>query len=40
MNGVLAQLGGTRNKSNNKGGRGEANKSGSIIYRCFICNSI
>jgi hypothetical protein len=41
MNGVSAQIdGGTRNKSNNKGGRIEGNKSRSIIYRCFICNSI
>ncbi len=26
--------------SNNKGGHEEPNKSSSIIYRCFICNSI
>ncbi len=40
MNGVSAQLGGTINKSSNKGGRGEGNKSSSINYCCFICNSI
>jgi hypothetical protein len=41
MNGVLAQTnGGTRNRSNNKGGHEKANKFGSIIYCCFICNSI
>jgi hypothetical protein len=26
--------------SNNKGGHKEVNKSSSIIYHCFICNSI
>jgi hypothetical protein len=26
--------------SNNKGGHREVNKSSSIIYHCFICNSI
>ncbi len=41
MNGVLAQTsGGIRNKSDNKGGHEKANKFGSIIYCCFICNSI
>lgn len=40
VNGVLAQLGGTGTKSNNKGGRKEAKKFGSIIYRYFIYNSI
>ncbi len=41
MNGILAQTsGGAGNKSNNKIGHGEANKSSSIIYHCFICNSI
>jgi hypothetical protein len=33
MNGISAQTGGgTRNKSSNKQGCGEANKFGSIIY--------
>jgi hypothetical protein len=33
----LAQISGsTRNKSSNKGSWGEVNKSGSIIYRCFV----
>ncbi len=41
MNGVATQTnGGTRNKYDNKRGCGEANKFGSIIYRCFICNFI
>ncbi len=41
MDGVLAQTnGGTRNKSDNKGGCREANKYGSIIYHYFICNFI
>ncbi len=41
MNGVLAQIGGgIRNKYGNKRGRGEANKSSSIIYHCFICNFV
>ncbi len=41
MNGVLAQInGGTRNKFGNKGGQGNANKFGSIVYCCFICNFI
>jgi hypothetical protein len=40
MNRVLAQLGGTGNKSDNKRGHREANKFGSIIYHCFICNFI
>jgi hypothetical protein len=41
VNGVLAQTsGGTKNKSNNKRGRREANKYGSIIYHYFICNFI
>jgi hypothetical protein len=41
MNGILAQTsGGIRNKSGNKGGHKKANKSGSIIYCCFICNYV
>jgi hypothetical protein len=41
MNGVTTQTsGGTRNKFDNKWGHGEANKSGSIIYQCFICNFV
>jgi hypothetical protein len=41
MNGVLAQTsGGTRNKSDNKGGHRKANKYGSIIYHYFIYNLI
>jgi hypothetical protein len=41
INGILAQInGGTRNKFGNKGGRREAIKSNSIVYRCFICNSV
>ncbi len=40
MNGVLAQLGGTWNKSNNKRGHEEVNKSDSIIYCYLIYNSI
>ncbi len=41
MNGVLAQSnGGTKNNSGNKGSWGEANKFGSIIYRCFVYNFI
>ncbi len=40
MNGVPTQLGGTWNKSNNKRGHKEANKSSSIIYHYFICNVV
>jgi len=41
MNGVSAQInGGTRNKSSNKGSWGEINKSGSIIFQCFVYNFI
>ncbi len=41
MNGILTQTGGgIGKKSDNKRGRGEANKSSSIIYHCFIYNSI
>jgi hypothetical protein len=40
VNGVLAQFGGTGNKSSSKRGQGKGNKSTSIIYCCFICNSI
>ncbi len=41
VNGVSTQFsGGIRHKFNNKCNRGKVNKSCSIIYRCFICNSI
>jgi hypothetical protein len=41
VNGVSAQIGrGTSNKSGNKRGRKKTNKSSSIIYYCFICNSV
>jgi hypothetical protein len=40
MNGILAQLGSTRNKSNKKGGCGKANKFNTIIYYSFICNFV
>jgi hypothetical protein len=41
MNGILAQTnGGIGNKSDNKRGCGKTNKFSSIIYQCFICNSI
>ncbi len=40
-NGILAQTnGGIENKSDNKKGWGKKNKFGSIIYQCFIYNSI
>ncbi len=41
VNGVLTQLGTrARNKFNNKGGHGDANKSSSIIYCYFIYNFV
>jgi hypothetical protein len=41
VNGILTQTsGGIINKSGNKRGCGEANKFDSIIYQCFIYNSI
>jgi hypothetical protein len=40
VNGTSTQLGGTKTKFGNKRGRGEANKSSSIIYHYFICDSI
>jgi hypothetical protein len=41
MNGVSTQIsGGIGNKFGNKRGHGEANKSNSIIYWCFIYNFI
>ncbi len=41
MDGILTQTnGGARKKSNNKRGHEEVNKSSSIIYHCFIYNSI
>jgi hypothetical protein len=40
VNGILAQPSGIRTKLHNKRGHGETNKSNSIIYLYFICNSI
>ncbi len=41
VNGISTQTNGsTGNKSSNKKGCGKANKYGSIIYHCFICNSV
>jgi hypothetical protein len=40
VNGVSTQFGGIKTKSSNKGAREKVNKSSSIIYRYFICNSI
>ncbi len=41
MNGILTQTsGGARKKSDNKRGPREVNKFNSIIYHCFVYNSI
>ncbi len=40
VNGVSAQPGNIINKFDNKGGHGKVTKSGSIIYHCFISNSV